>query len=71
MQASFGSKVKLIIKGGVFCMKKTILTIIITAIITIILTLLAVINNIQITNVENGNITITLFNHNFEYYFEK
>lgn len=52
-------------------MKKTILTIIITAIITIILTLLAVINNIQIANVENGNITITLFNHNFEYYFEK
>ena len=71
MQASFGSKVKLIIKGGVFCMKKTILTIITSAIITIILTILAVINNIQITNVENGNITITLCNHNFEYNFEK
>ena len=52
-------------------MKKTILIIITTAIITIILTLLAVINNIQIANVENGNITIALFNHNFEYYFEK
>ena len=52
-------------------MQKTISTAIATAIITIILTLLAVINNIQITNIENGNITITLFNHNFEYYFEK
>lgn len=52
-------------------MKKTILIIITTAIITIILTLLVVINNIQIANVKNGNITITLFNHNFEYYFEK
>ena len=52
-------------------MKKTIPTPIITAIITIILTLLVVINNIQITNIENGNITITLFNHNFKYYFEK
>lgn len=52
-------------------MKKTILIIITAAIITIILTLLVVINNIQIANVENGNITITLFNHNFEYYFEK
>lgn len=52
-------------------MKKTILTIIATVIITIIFTLLVVINNIQIANIENGNITITLFNHNFEYYFEK
>lgn len=52
-------------------MKKTIFTIIITAIIAIILTLLLVINNIQITNIENGNITITLFNYNFIYYFEK
>lgn len=52
-------------------MKKTILTIIITTIITIISTLLIVINNIQISSIENGNITITLFNHNFIYYFEK
>ena len=52
-------------------MKKTILTIITTTLITIILTLLAVINNIQITDIQNGNITITLFKHNFIYYFEK
>lgn len=52
-------------------MKKTILTIITTAVITIILTLSIAISNIQITDIQNGNITITLFNHNFEYYFEK
>ena len=71
MQASFGSKVKTYYQRRYFYMKKTIFTIIITAIITIILTLLVVINNIQITNIEKGNITITLFNHNFIYYFEK
>lgn len=52
-------------------MEKKILPITATAVITIILTLSIAINNIQITDIQNGNITITLFKHNFIYYFEK
>lgn len=50
---------------------KEIFLIIISALITFLATTIIAINTIQVTNVENGNITIKIFNQYINYYFEK
>lgn len=59
-------------------MLKKLLTFVITIIIVVITTTIIIINNIQITNlttvesnkINNGIVTITLFNNDYNYYFE-
>jgi hypothetical protein len=59
-------------------MLKKLLTFVITTVVVVITTTIIIINNIQITNltitesdkINNGMITITLFNNDYNYYFE-
>lgn len=39
--------------------------------ITFLATAIIAINTVKITNVENGNVTIKIFNQYINYYFEK
>lgn len=50
---------------------KKIFLIITIILITFLTTVVIAINTIQVTNVENGNITIKFFNQYINYYFEK
>lgn len=50
---------------------KKIFLIIITILITFSVTMIIAVNTIQVTNVENGNITIKIFDQYINYYFEK
>ena len=51
-------------------MKKFIIGLLLV-VITFIVTVIIFINTIKVVNVENGNITLELFDNSFVYYFEK
>lgn len=50
---------------------KKIFLMIITVLVTFLITATIAINTVKVTNVENGNITIKIFNQYINYYFEK
>lgn len=56
-------------------MIKKLIMFVATVIITVVATTIIIINNIQITNItesnsNKGTVTITLFNNDYNYYFE-